>query len=133
MALIKVEMRPFAKARPRVTRGGQHTYMPPKYEESRDTLRALWAAAGGSLDHDGPLKLFVLFRFKIARSWPKYKKKALVGRFHTQKPDLDNLVGAVMDALVEDDTKVVVIDATKVWGLEDAIYISLGPAEAQLA
>ena len=44
------------------------------------------------------------------------------------RPDLDNLVGGVMDALLEDDSKVVAITAFKRWSTEDAIKINIEPA-----
>lgn len=48
----------------------------------------------------GPLDLFVLFRFPISDSWPKWKRAAaLAGTLlHTKKPDCSNLVKAIEDA-----------------------------------
>ena len=59
----------------------------------------------------GPLKLSVLFRFRATR-------KVQRGTARTERPDLDNLLKAVMDAMTEarvwhDDAQVTTIEATK--------------------
>ena len=63
---------------------------------------------------DVPLLLEIEFTMPV-------KRKALWGRLHTGRPDLDNMVKAVKDALVdagviEDDSQVVSTDAFKAYG-----------------
>lgn len=48
----------------------------------------------------------IFFGIPMPGSWSKKKRKAMVGCPHDQKPDIDNLLKAVMDALVKDDCKI---------------------------
>ncbi len=120
---IEVKMPPFSKARPRVTRHG--TYMPKAYEEKRATLRALYFAAGGELDPTDPIYLNLVFFFRMPKSWSKKKRQEMNFNYCQKTPDIDNLVGAVMDALIEKDQVVVTLTATKYWGAEDIISIQM--------
>jgi len=67
--------------------------------------------------------LDILFILPMSESWSKKKKKVLVGTAHQQKPDIDNLVKAFMDALREDDAAVYDIHAQKIWGLGGQINV----------
>ena len=121
----RIEMAPFAKARPRVTKKG--TYMPKKYVANRDGLRALYLEAGGRLNQQGMLRVSAQFWFRMpGASWSEKKREETAGTYCGKKPDLDNLLGAVMDALLVDDSKVVELGVCeKRWGYFDAIYIMI--------
>ena len=124
--MIVVEMPPFPKARPRVTRGGQHTHMPTKYLERRDELRWLYLANGGSLDVQGDISLGVTFVFKMPKSWSKKRRKEMDGAWCSKRPDIDNAIGAVMDALFAEDSNVVHLHyCSKLWGQSDEIRIDV--------
>lgn len=123
--MIVVHMPPFPKARPRVTRGGTHTYMPAKYEQRREELQWRYLAEGGVLDQEGELYMNVIFVFRMPKSWSKKKRAAMNCQPCAKRPDLDNSVGAVMDALLADDSKVVRLQAAKVWGVQDAIIVDI--------
>ena len=43
---------------------------------------------------------------------------------HKQKPDVDNMAKAVMDALLKDDSGVYHISVTKFWAYEGSIEIT---------
>lgn len=58
----------------------------------------------------------VLFVLPMPKSWSKVKREIWKGQGHQQKPDLDNLVKALMDALYADDCCVWDGRFTKVWG-----------------
>ena len=117
-------MPPFGKARPRVTRHG--TYMPREYEDKRDMLRILYREAGGAdIDDTVPLHMNVVFYFRMPKSWSKKKKREMDLNYCQKTPDLDNLVGAVMDALIAKDQNVVTILANKFWGEENRILIGI--------
>ena len=47
------------------------------------------------------------------------------GRPHQQKPDVDNLLKALMDALFDDDCKVWSVAVSKVWGESGKITVRL--------
>lgn len=44
--------------------------------------------------------------FPMPQSWPKWKKKALAGQRHQQKPDRDNIDKAILDALLANDERI---------------------------
>ena len=128
MKRIEIEMPPFGKARPRVTRDGTRTYMPTEYQNKREQLRLLYQAAGGEVDVEGPIFLDVRFHFRMPKSWSKKKKEGMCLEYCQKTPDLDNLVGAVMDTLIEKDQKVVRIWSAKFWDFEDKIIIRMKDA-----
>ena len=119
----RIEMAPFAKARPRVTRNG--TYMPPEYMAKREELQGLFLEEGGRLNIEGEVQLTVAFRFKMPKSWSKKKREETDGLFCGKTPDLDNCIGAVMDALFANDSRVVQITAAKTWAYEDMMFIMI--------
>ncbi len=125
---IEIEMPPFSKARPRVTRDGTRTYMPTEYQNKRDQLRLLYQAAGGEVDPEGAIALRLTFVLRMPKSWSKKKKESLCWEYCQKTPDIDNLVGAVMDSLVAKDQNVVDLTAIKVWGFEDKIIIEIKDA-----
>jgi Holliday junction resolvase RusA-like endonuclease len=59
--------------------------------------------------------LYVTFVIPRPRSWTKTKRKMLAGQPHEQTPDLSNLIKAVEDALTDDDSKINILWATKIW------------------
>ena len=63
-------------------------------------------------------------------SWPKRKRAEMSGAWCTSKPDADNIAGAVMDALFEDDAAVVEVACRKVWGTSPELRIEVRTAEA---
>jgi Holliday junction resolvase RusA-like endonuclease len=65
----------------------------------------------------------ITFYLPIPQSWSKRKKREMKGEPHRQKPDLDNLIKALGDALYGDDSCIASIQARKVWATEGAISI----------
>lgn len=64
----------------------------------------------------------VKFVLPMPESWSGKKKERTNGLPHQSKPDLDNLLKFIMDALLpESDQLVHTIEATKVWGHEGKI------------
>lgn len=115
----EVPIRPFGKARPRVTRYG--TFMPDDYEASRQALMLLF---GGKILTDKPLHLSVVAVRSMPKSWSRGRRRETDGQVCLTKPDLDNILGAVMDAILDKDSNVVSLEASKVWGFEDALRIA---------
>jgi Holliday junction resolvase RusA-like endonuclease len=72
----------------------------------------------------------------LPQSWSEAKKAAMAGSAHRQKPDIDNVAKAVLDALWPDgDEAVAWLTARKVWAPEDAagsvtVSIHYDPPEA---
>lgn len=65
----------------------------------------------------------VVFHLPMPASWNATKRKECMGQPHLQKPDLDNLCKALLDALYDDDSCVWRIDATKRWASQGAIEV----------
>jgi Holliday junction resolvase RusA-like endonuclease len=98
---------PKAKGRPRATVRGAHASVytdaaTRKYEASITKLAR--RAMGNRPPLEGPLLVALRFRMPIPKSAPKRDKAAMAAGeiAHTSKPDTDNMVKAVLDAIAED-------------------------------
>lgn len=87
-----------------------------KYRAFRDEIaaRKVWKPESGDL---------VVFFMPIPKSWTKKRKAADLGHPHTQRPDVDNLLKALLDASYGEDSHIWAISAAKVWGDRPGIYI----------
>lgn len=65
----------------------------------------------------------ITFIIPMPDSWSKKKRAEHVGRPHQQKPDLDNLMKSLMDAIFEEDSAVWDARITKIWGEKGQIQI----------
>ena len=65
----------------------------------------------------------VRFYIPMPASWGKKKKQRMQLTPHQQKPDIDNLLKAFLDAVFTDDSHVYDIQATKLWDYEGAIDV----------
>ena len=119
-----VKGQPVAKARARQgtnkKTGGRFWYTPSKTAKAEQLIALAYRANNiGTELIDQPVMLKVNFFFQMPKSWAKKKKEAHNGRPHTQKPDLDNLVKTVKDALNKiawhDDSQVFSVTAEKYW------------------
>lgn len=70
-----------------------------------------------------PSGCHVKFIFPLPKSTPEKIKLKLDGMPHMQKPDLDNCLKGLLDALFVNDSIVWDIHATKRWGREGKIII----------
>lgn len=60
----------------------------------------------------------------MPKSWPKKKKEQFNNQPHKSRPDLDNLVKAFKDALLEEDSHIWAYGRIeKVWGHEGRIEV----------
>lgn len=62
-----------------------------------------------------PVKMTVLIFLSCPASWSRKKQLEYNGRPHTGKPDVDNVVKGVMDALFTNDSFVFKVMAEKYW------------------
>lgn len=67
--------------------------------------------------------VIVVFTMPMSKSWSDKKKELMNGKPHKQRPDIDNLSKAFLDALCEDDSHVYWLEAVKLWGYEGEIDI----------
>lgn len=72
---------------------------------------------------DVPATFAIIFYIPMPESWAKSKKALRCGTHHVQKPDIDNLIKALLDSLYEEDSSIHTIAATKVWSNEPGIGI----------
>lgn len=56
-----------------------------------------------------------IFLMPMPKSWTKKKRRQMVGQPHQQKPDTDNLLKALKDALLVEDSHVWDEQGIKVW------------------
>ena len=115
---------PVPKGRPRFY--GNHAVTPPKTREYEKLLRESWTHG---IVKGQRLAVSLLFVMPIPQSYSKKKKVELMGEPHTKKPDLDNLVKAVLDGLngvaYEDDSIIWNVDATKEYGDEPEVWVTI--------
>lgn len=114
-----VHGKPEPLRRHRSTRQGR-SYDDPKNGPYADAIRWAWNESHGR-EHTGTVKLIVWATFaRPASHWTTRGALSSAGlRAGPPRPDVDNLVKAVMDALNgmawRDDTQVVALDAVKRW------------------
>lgn len=128
--IINVPGEAVPQARPRVTRCG--TYDPPKCRAYKQKV-GLYAktAMRGKEPLRGPIKMSVIVYRGIPKSWTKKKKVAamLDDIYPTTKPDIDNLLKGIMDALKgicwHDDAQVVSVEARKVYEVSPRVHLTI--------
>ena len=117
---------PVAQPRHRAAcRGGFPKLYIPKDHAVHEWRRAIIAAAAKVTDItiEGAIKVDCLFVFPSPKS-----KKTQTGNYKFSKPDIDNLLKAVFDALTEvslwaDDSQVVEVHSAKMYGDEPSAII----------
>lgn len=67
----------------------------------------------------------VTFIIPFPKSYSKKKMRSLDGQPHIQKPDADNLLKALMDAVYGDDSCVYDVRISKYWGFVGQIKIEV--------
>lgn len=123
---------PKPKGRPRATKdrkGNVRVFTPSKTREAEQTLAARAMPFRPPTPIEGPVHLDVIFVLPIPASYPKWKKEAAEAGylFHTKKPDRDNLLKLLKDALNEvfwlDDGQVCIGTEQKVYGAEPRTWV----------
>jgi len=91
-----------------------------KYYVFKDAVKLICASSKFVLGDN----IEVIFYMQIPESMSKKKRLELDGTPHQKKPDIDNLLKAVMDSLLESDSNVHTVTAKKVWSLDPRIEIT---------
>ena len=107
-------------------RSGHHgnTHYTPKAMAAHQELVRSHALLAGARKMEGPLKMTLAFIFMPPQTWSQKKQDLALGDglWPTGRPDLDNLVKEIKDALngvlYEDDAQIVSLDATKGFSME---------------
>ena len=113
-----LEVAPFAK--PRMTQRDRWAkrQIVKDYFAFRDTVKQeikRLLALQNNNDKKSWEELDICFFIPMPKSWSKKKRSAMAGTPHKQRPDLDNYIKGLLDALLEEDCKVWRISARKIW------------------
>tara|TARA_R110002124_G_scaffold71814_1_gene192137 strand:- start:480 stop:878 length:399 start_codon:yes stop_codon:yes gene_type:complete len=120
-----VPTEPVGKARPRFGRG--KTYTPAKTVKAETFIQLCATQKGVPKLLENSLRMIITFSMGIPKSWSAKKKaEAKLGNIRpTSKPDIDNLIKLVGDALngiaYKDDSQIVEIQAVKKYGKPQTI------------
>lgn len=93
-----------------------------RYRAFRDQLRLLAEKCKLIIPDSN---IHMRFHVSMPESWSKKKRAAKRGTPHQSTPDLDNLIKAFFDALLERDEQIFQYSADKVWADKGAIEIQL--------
>ena len=119
---FNIRIRPKPKQRPRFA---GHAYTPAETQKYEERI-AYEVYRQGATKMQGPIFISIGFFYKR----PKRMKNP---ERHTKRPDLDNLIKGVLDALNgvlwDDDAQIASLDADKWYAEEDAILISVSGDE----
>ena len=116
---------PVAQPRHRVRTIGKRSmlYLPKSHpvHAYKAAIRVAFVAVAGKWKTiTGPVQLSVYCRFEMPKSWSKKKRSESQGILHDGKPDADNVLKAVEDALTDcgvwsDDKQVASAFISKRW------------------
>lgn len=70
-----------------------------------------------------PTPCHVIFNISMPHTWSNKKRKSMDGKPHEQKPDIDNLLKGLFDAIFEEDCHIYKILAEKNWAEVGSISI----------
>lgn len=90
-----------------------------RYRAFRDQVRAQLRRRLNQF----PTSIDLTFVVPMPASWSRKKHGAMLGRPHQQKPDIDNLVKALLDSAMDEDESVWQVHARKIWGVKGSITL----------
>lgn len=130
-----VEGKPQGKARPRVVQnrytGKSVAYTPQNTGNYEDLIRWSYKAAGGEYMGEMVLQVNIQAFYPIPKAFSKAKRIAVNNGIlrPTSKPDCDNIVKVVLDALngvaYYDDKQVVSVSCNKYYGERGYLHITI--------
>lgn len=127
---------PIAKGRPRLTtRGGNPRAYTPARTRKAESDFALQAKNHRPPEPlSGPVMMVVTFVFPYPKAWSKKRRRE---QAHTGRPDLDNCLKMVTDALNGtfwlDDSQIAGVGCSKVYGEEAATHIVIQASDEKTA
>jgi len=134
MVNFSIDGPPHGKGRPRFRRFGNfvQTYTDAK-TKSYETLvkEAATKAMGSSQPLEGPVKLDLIIRLPVPKSYPKKRSEACLNgsEWPTKKPDWDNVAKSVADAMNDivflDDTQIVIARVVKTYSAEAGVDVQV--------
>lgn len=131
---VEIPAEPTAKGRPRfhVGRGYVQTHTPPK-TKIYENFVADWYFfnCGKKFEAGVPLAVSLIFCMPVPKSTSKKRAKLMCEGYesHIKKPDIDNLVKAVLDALngvaFDDDNQICELHAHKIYAETPKIVLNI--------
>lgn len=118
-AMVEINLDPVPKPRMTVADKWKHRPVVDRYFAFKDAIRLVCKKKKFKLGSSYKVEFLIM----MPKSWSKKKKEELFGKPHTKKPDLDNLIKALNDCLLDEDEGVWSIEASKVWWDEGRILI----------
>lgn len=106
--------------KPRMTRGDRTNYrgVTQRYWKYITALRII---APKNIDWE---RLTITFVLPMPKSWSRKKRGEMINKPHKQTPDLDNMIKAVKDGLLKEDSHIWRYgEMKKIWGEEGVILI----------
>lgn len=101
-----------------------------RYNQYKQDLSALSKQKGFTFPCQGAhVKFFV----PVPRSWSKKKKAQYHLKLHLGKPDVDNMLKAVLDSLFSEDKHIADVRVTKFWVDFEAGWIDVEVSEPDFA
>lgn len=127
---VSIPGQPVGKGRPRFVRTTGHVYTPEKTRDYEDKVRTLYALHKYGQPMQGPVRLSINAVFKLPKA-----KQHQAGKPYTGKPDIDNVVKCIQDALnglaYEDDKQVTELIANmRYCELQEEPHVSVFVEEA---
>jgi len=117
--VMTIEPKPKERPRAAIIGGHARIFTPKTTEAYEKEIRSAWVRANGDKPEEGPLRARIYFGLPIPKSETKANKLLMVLRkvFPTKRPDLDNLIKSVLDALngvaYKDDCQIVTMLSRK--------------------
>ena len=121
MNLLEFHYRGPVMGKPRMTRRDAWKKRPviERYYEYKDKLKE----AARKAKYAPSDRLDIMFSIRMPNSWSNKKKQEMLNKPHKQRPDIDNLLKGFMDILLEEDSHIWHVNATKYWGLDNEIFV----------
>lgn len=69
--------------------------------------------------------------YAMPKSWSNKKRAEMLGRLKVSKPDLDNVLKAIKDAMFKKDEVVAALETVKYWGLDNEVKVTVYRCEAE--
>ena len=91
-----------------------------RYRDWADECRVECTGAPDKKVEGDFLGVIAIAHFALSESWSQKKKDAHYGRLHRQRPDNDNILKSVQDALFEEDSQIAWGQCIKMWVEKDA-------------
>ena len=120
------------KARPRMNTRTGRAYTPPKTKNYEYEIKQWFVHTYPQYETlQGRLKVTIVAYFSIPESTSKKKAEQMLQNeiSPTKKPDIDNIVKAVLDSLnglaYRDDTQVTILNVEKVYSDQPKVYVKI--------